>query len=273
MTYLNLIADLAVGSLLRQFTRPWPGLLAAALATSIAMLLVIRWVSSPAEIRRAKDRLVARVLELVLFRHDARVSFTAGGRIVSANLVYLRTLLWPLVISAVPCILVLSQLSCWYSWRPLKGGEAAVLEIKLSDGFSVMETRVSLAVPASIRVETEGVRVTAPPEITWRLRAEHDGSDWVDIAIGDEAPVRKQIVVGDKLEKISARRSRHGPWQSLLYPGEPPIDVASSIVEIDVRYPSRQLYIGNTEVDWVLAFVILTMLFGLLLKRPLRVQF
>src|SRR4051794_41149404 len=120
MTYLNMIADLLVGTLLRQLNRPWPGLVAVALATSIVMLLVIRWVQSPSSIRRAKDRLVARVLELVLFRHDARVSFTAGGRILAANLGYLRTLLWPVAVSTVPCILVLTQLSCWYAWRPLK---------------------------------------------------------------------------------------------------------------------------------------------------------
>src|SRR5258708_5460240 len=114
MTYLNSFTDLVVGSLLRQFSEPWAGLVALSLVTSIAMLLVIRWVSSPAAIRQTKDRLIARVLELVLFRHDARVSFTAGGRILAANMAYLRTLLWPVAFSAVPCILILTQLSCWY---------------------------------------------------------------------------------------------------------------------------------------------------------------
>ena len=247
MTYLNSFTDLFVGTLLRQFTRPWPGLVAAALATSIAMLLVIRWVSSPAAIRRAKDRLIARVLELVLFRHDARISFTAGGRILAANLAYLRTLLWPLGVSAVPCILVLSQLSCWYAWRPLRLGETVVVEVKLRDGFPVLEQPASLLVPTYILVQTGGVRVSAPAEVAWRLRAEHEGSEGIDVEVGDEAPVHKQLIVGETLQKVSARRSRRGFWESLLYPAEPPIDNASSIVEIDVRYPARQLYLGNTE--------------------------
>jgi hypothetical protein len=272
MTYLNSFADFVVGTPLRQFTQPWPGLVVVALATSIALLLVIRWVSSPAAIRRSKERLIARVLELVLFRHDARVSFTAGGRILAANLAYLRTLLGPVAVSAVPCILILSQLSCWYAWRPLKAGEAALIEVKLREGFPVLEQSVSLSVPTCARVETAGVRVLAPPEVAWRLRAEQDGSDWIDIVVGDQAPVRKQLVVGEALQKVSARRSSRGIWESLLYPAEPPIDKASSIVAVDVRYPPRLLYLGNAEVDWVLAFVILTMVFGLLLKRPLRVQ-
>src|SRR5580704_4335107 len=181
MTYLNTFTDVFVGTLLRQFTRPWPGLVAASLAASVVMLLVIRWAQSPGGIRRAKDRLIARVLERVLFRHDARVSFTAGGRILGANLAYLRTLLWPLTFSAVPCILILSQLSCWYAWRPLKAGEAALVEVKLREGFPVLDDSVSLSVPANVRIETEGVRVLAPAEVAWRLRAEDEGDNWVKI--------------------------------------------------------------------------------------------
>ena len=152
-------------------------------------------------------------------------------------------------------------------------GEAALVEVKLRDGFPVLEQSVSLSVPAYVRVETEGVRVSAPAEVAWRLRAEHEGSEGIDVEVGGEAPVRKQLIVGETLQKVSARRSSRGFWESLFFPAEPPIDNASSIVEIDVRYPARQLYLGNMEVDWVLAFVILTMIFGLLLKRPLRVQF
>jgi len=272
MTYLNAFADLFVGTLLQQFTRPWPGLVAAALATSIVMLLIIRRVSSPWAIRRAKDRLIARVLELVLFRHDAQISFTAGGRILAANLAYLQTLLRPLAISAIPCVLILSQLSCWYAWRPLEVGEAAVVEVKLRDGYPVLDQPVALSVPTYVHIETEGVRVPTNAEVAWRLRAVHEGSDSVGVKVGDEEMVIKKLVVGENLQKVSARRSRRGLWEALLYPGERPIDSNSSIVEIKVRYPQRILYLGNTEVDWVLAFVILTMIFGLLLKRPLRVQ-
>jgi len=273
MTYVNTAADFFVGTLLRQFYSPWPGLVAVALATSIAMLFVIRWASSPSAIRRAKDRLIARVLELVLFRHDARLSFTAGGRILAANLAYLRTLLWPVAVSAIPCILVLAQLSCWYAWRPLRVDEPALVEVRLRQGFPVLEHPVSLVVPSFIPVQTEGVRVPSTAEIAWRLRATHAGHDALGVDVGGEDLVLKQIVVGENLQKVSARRSRRGWWDALVYPAERPIDPGSSIVDIEVKYPPRILYLGNTQVDWVLAFLILTIIFGLLLKRPLRVQF
>src|SRR5438034_10872586 len=105
MSSFNAAFGFLVELLLAPFGQPWPGLGAAALATAVLMLLVVRWTSHSAATRRAKDRMTARVLELVLFRHDARVSFTALGRILTANLGYLRTLLVPLVLGLAPCLL------------------------------------------------------------------------------------------------------------------------------------------------------------------------
>ncbi len=273
MIYVNSFADLFVGTLLQQFARPWPGLVAIALATSIAMLLVIRWTSSPAVIRRTKNRLTARVLELVLFRHDAVVSSTALGRILAANLAYLRTMLRPLLFSALPCLLILSQLSCWFSARPLQVGETALVEVTLRDDFPLKERPVSLSAPDFVQIETDPLRIPRLSEVDWRLRARREGVDFVEIHAGDEAPIRKQIVVGDTLRKVSLRRTGRGLWEQFLHPVESPIERGHAVVQVAVRYPPRQLYLGSTAVDWLAAFLALTIVFSLILKRPLRVQF
>src|SRR5436190_23350024 len=120
MKYSNALTGLLVDTIMAPFDRPWPALAFAAFVLAIAMLLIVRWTSSPEAIRRAKGRLTARVLELVLFRHDAFVSFGAGGRILAANFRYLAALGLPLAVSAVACGLILAQLSCWFSNRPLE---------------------------------------------------------------------------------------------------------------------------------------------------------
>ena len=86
MSTLQTITGLFVDLLLAPFTRPWPALAAAALVTAVMMLLIVRWTSRADATRRAKDRLTARVLELVLFRHDATVSCTAVGRILAMRM-------------------------------------------------------------------------------------------------------------------------------------------------------------------------------------------
>jgi hypothetical protein len=272
MIYVNSVMGFLMDWLLWPFAQAWPALVAAALATSVIMLLIMRWTGSPAAVRRAKDRLVARVLELVLFRHDAFVSFTAGGRVFAANLAYLRTLLRPLAFSILPCLLILSQLSCWFAWRPLRMGEAAVVTVTLLDGFPLLERPVGLSPGEVVRIETEGVRVPALSEIDWRIRAVRNGTDSVEVAIADEPAVRKQIIVGTAVAKVSQCRTRGGLWDQFLHPAEPPIDKASSIARVHLHYPVRQLWLGNREVDWLVAFVILTMVFGIVLKRPLGVE-
>jgi hypothetical protein len=272
VSIVNLITGFLGDALLRWFSSPWPALAAAALATSLVMLLVVRWTSSPAAVGRARNRLTARVLELVLFRHDAFVSFTAGGRILAANLAYLRTLLRPVALSLAPCLLILAQLACWFDARPLRVGEAALIEVKLRDGLTVTDRAVLLSGAEAVRVETDGMRVPRLAEIDWRLRGARPGIDRVEIHCGDEAPVRKDVVVGDDFQKVSRRRSQVGLWEQLLYPCEPTIDAAQSIVQIDVRYPARQMYLGNWEIHWLVAFLALTILFALVLKRPLHVQ-
>jgi hypothetical protein len=273
LTYVNALSGLLIDALLRPFSHPWPALVAAALVTAVLMLVVIRCTSSPAVVRRTRNRLTARVLELVLFRHDAVISFTALGRIVAANAAYLLTLLRPLAFSTVPCLLILSQLSCWFSLRPLTVGETALVEVTLRDGNCVLERQVSLSVPGPIDVATGPLRIPRLSEIDWRVRAERDGADWIEIQAGDEVAVRKQIVVADCLQKVSQRKTGLGWWDQILHPAEPPIDSAHSIAAVNVRYPVRQWYVGNWEVDWLVAFLVLTIVFSLVLKRPLRVQF
>ncbi len=272
MSSLHTITGFLVDLLLAPFSRLWPALAAAALASAVVMLLIVRWTSRANATRRAKDRLTARVLELVLFRHDAVVSLTAAGRILAANARYLGTLLVPLGLGMGPCLLILAQLSCWFAWRPLAVGESAAVEVRLRDGFPVVERSVTLADSGNARVETQGVRVQTPPEVAWRVRARREGVDWLPVQVAGESDVQKQLVVGNALQKTFPRRTVAGFWESLWYPGEPTLDAASSIQEVVVHYPPRQLYLGSTEVDWILAFVVLTVAFGLMLKRPLGVQ-
>src|SRR5262249_26255045 len=151
---------------------PWPALSAAALVTAVVMLLIFRWTTRPRRTRRAKDRLTARVLELVLFRHDAVVNFTALYRILAANAGYLQTVLAPLALGLAPGLLILFQLSCWFAWRPLAVGETAAVEVRLRDGFPVFERGVELSSAENALVETAGARSLRPPAVAWRVRAD-----------------------------------------------------------------------------------------------------
>ena len=58
---------------------PWPGMLAASLLAALVATTILKWTSNPHAIRRRRDRAIARVLEMALFRHDPVMTLSEGA--------------------------------------------------------------------------------------------------------------------------------------------------------------------------------------------------
>ncbi len=274
MRYANVALNALCDLLMSPFRggSPWPGLIVASLVTSALFILLFRSCSDQQALKRSKGRMLARALELLLYRHDMVVSLTAFPRIVAANGRYLMTLLRPFALALVPSVLLLIQLAGWYEYRPFAFGEPVLLTVDFAGPSPVLSEEAELRPSDGLTVETEGLRIPSLNEISWRLRARSAGSPSVVVHVGDLL-LAKEIVIGSGMRRISDRRVRAGFWNELLHPGEPPLPHDGPVESIRVRYPHRQLFLGDTEVHWLLAFLVLTMLFGLLFGRLLKVSF
>ncbi|NUQ64822.1 MAG: hypothetical protein HUU20_20355 [Pirellulales bacterium] len=266
----NHVADLMLGPL--GFESPWPGLIAASILTTAVLLVIFKKFSNQERIRKKKAVAMARVMELLLFQHDLSVSLTACGRILVAQVLYLKELLLPFGIAAVACTLVLIQLACWLEFRPFRPGEPVLLEVRFRGEVPAAGQLVVSSTSDIVHVETGVLRIPTTPEADWRLRAVAPGAGWVEVRAGRDV-VRKSVTVGQRLHKVSRVRSQTGFWDALLHPVEEPIDPSAAIRRVEIHYPKRQIYVGSTEVDWLVAFFVLTVLFGLVLKRPMNVEF
>src|SRR5262245_31820995 len=104
MRFINMLLTAACDLVLAPFAgeSPWPPLIAASFLAAALLVGLFRISADPGAILRQRNRLIARVLELVLYRHDFRTSLTACGRIVAANLGYLREFVKPMLVSAIP---------------------------------------------------------------------------------------------------------------------------------------------------------------------------
>lgn len=272
MRILNFVINGAVDLLLAPFENPWPALVAISLITTIAFLVLFKFCSNQVAIQRKKGRVVSRVLEVILYEHDFVVSVTACGRIFCENLSYLYEFLKPLLVGAIPCVLLVIQLTYWFDARPFQEGETVVVEVQMHAKTPLPLSAAALAASDSLAVETEGLRIPAQREIDWRVRARRDGPAWVDVSIAGVTE-RKQIEVGHRLKKVANSRGSAGFWNELTNPAELPFDSGSPIQRLGVRYPARQMEVFDYEVDWLVAFVVLTIVFSLLLKRAFRVAF
>lgn len=249
----------------------WYGMIAVSLISSIVLLALFKITSKRQAIRDNKNRAVARLLELLLFKDDIVVNLGALWRTILANFKYMGTMIRPLLFGLVPFTLILIQVSVWFANRPLETGETVLLKATLSNNASAIQQAVSLETTPGVTVETQAVRIPSRNEIAWRLRAVSSGPQSVDLLINGTRE-RKTIAVGDTSCTVSPVRIHAGLLEELLNPSEAPLPADSPLVRIDLDYPPSKLTLAGFNFHWLLVYIVLTMAMAWALKKPFRVE-
>jgi hypothetical protein len=247
----------------------WVELIFISLVTGGLLLLIFRYTSNQRAIRATKDRILAHLLEVVLYRDQMRVVARAQARLFLDNLRYLGYALVPLMFMVVPVGLLLMQLDLRYGHRPLRVGDSAIIAVRLRSSADL--DRVSLSANEGVTIETESLRIPALSEVDWRIRAKEPGRHEVEVSVAGH-PLTKQVVVGGGWGRISPARVGRGGWEQFLHPGEPPLPARAAVTSVTVSYPSGELTLFGRPVHWVWPWLVISMAFGYVLKGPLRVQ-
>jgi hypothetical protein len=164
---------------------------------------------------------------------------------------------------------LLMQLELRYGHRPLQPGEQTLLAVKFSQPVDL--DKVSLQLPPEVAAETESLRMPELREVDWRLRAVAPGDYQITLQADGET-YAKRLVVGKNADRISLRRVEGGVWPQFLNPGEAPLPAGGKVAWINVTYPLTDLPLGSRKINWIWAWLILSMIFGYAFKGPLRVQ-
>jgi len=272
MTALNTILNRLFDALLGPFraASPWPAMIVVSLVATVLILLIFKLTSNARTVQRKKNRALARLLEFVLFKDDIIVNLGAFGRGMVANLAYLGTLMLPLLASLIPMVLILVQAACWFSARPLQPGETTVITARLQDNLPVMNQTMALAASPGLVIDSDPVRAPSRNEVSWRLRVASAGAGWVDLIVNG-TPIRKSVAAGRTIGRLAPVRPQAGFWAELTNPGEIPLPDGSPVTAITVQYPATGLPLSGHSHHWLLVFCVLTLVFGILLLKPLRV--
>jgi hypothetical protein len=249
----------------------WQG---AVLAIPVAVLALLsyRLFSDQAAIVRTKDGIKANLLALRLFRDDLRVMLQAQGRLFLLIGRYLRLGLVPLAVLLVPVILLLSQIEARSAFRPIEVGTPALLTLTLEESItpSLMDAR--LEAPKGLRVETPAFRSDSERVIMWRIKPTESGRHVLTIRLGNEA-LRRQVWAGNtRPERLVPAIYRSNDVRSVGSPGEAAIDLNSSASKLSIEYePLDNLFAGLSPASW--SMFVSSLLFGFVLRRPMRVHF
>lgn len=230
-------------------------LLAGALAGA-ASLIAFGKLTNQEELRRRRNRIQARVMELRLYRDEPAVILRALSAIVTGNVRLIGTILTPIAVLIVPLALLTIHLDALLGHQPLPLNTPTLLTARLTD----TNLPVTLTVPAGIQLETPPVRVEADHEIAWRLRAVGPVSGELRLQVGNQS-VEKSIRAADHFTYLQPSRER-GIFALLTAPFESRLP-DGPIQSIRIAYPT---------CDWFTWFLLASLPAALLAKVVFRIQ-
>lgn len=272
MTFVNSILRTVFDVALAPFSglHPLVGITVISLLFGILVLLVVKKTSNQEKMAAVKRKIHAGLFEIRLFNDDFRAILRAQGEILRHNLAYFGLNLVPLAWMIVPLFFIIAQLQFHYGYQGFEPGDQALVEVEL-EGEAGDRPQIQLEAPEGLKIEAGPMWIPARGELSWRISAVEQGDYQLTLTGGGE-PVTKSVRVSDDVVRRSPNRVK-GFVNQLIYPAEDPLPASSPIREINVSYPAGNAGLEGweNELTWMLFFFVLSIVFALILRKPMKV--
>ena len=248
------------------------GLLAISIVAGIILVYIYGKISNQAALKRVKKRITAGIYESVLFRHDLPTSLRAQGGMLLGGVRYFGLAVPPLIVLLIPSLVILAQLNLRYGARALQPGEHAVITVNLANEDALFSTELS-AQDATVQV-TPPLRDLDAQSISWRVdasKAQATSPATLALAVNG-VQVNEPLFTGQQ-PAVLPTAQHTSPWWQLLYPGASlPQELRSQVRSITVTYPEQELSVAGITVHWLLLFVVVSIVAGLVASKAIGIE-
>ena len=248
------------------------GLLAISIVAGIILVYIYGKISNQAALKRVKKRITAGIYESVLFRHDLPTSLRAQGGMLLGGVRYFGLAVPPLIVLLIPSLVILAQLNLRYGARSLQPGEHAVITVNLANEDALFSTELS-AQDATVQV-TPPLRDLDAQSISWRVdasKAQATSPATLALAVNG-VQVNEPLFTGQQ-PAVLPTAQHTSPWWQLLYPGASlPQELRSQVRSITVTYPEQELSVAGITVHWLLLFVVVSIVAGLVASKAIGIE-
>lgn len=266
---MNWLGDLAF-ALLSIFS-PVVALWIISAITGVVMLLIWRYTSNQEAIGDVRRRISANLLATRLFKDDLSVTFRAQRQILWQAVRLLGHSVRPMIIMAVPFVLIMAQIGLRYEHRPLPTGQKARVKVTLKPGADWRGIGDQISLPEGCeRDANDPCRVESLRTVDWRITPNQAGEHRLVFGSGGDK-VEMPLVVGEAFARLSRLRGG-GIIDRLLYSAESSIPSSSVFASIEVYYPVRSTAIFGWDAHWLITLLILSIVFALICKPILKVN-
>lgn len=251
------------------------GLLAVSIIAGIILVYIYGKISNQAALKRVKKRITAGIYESVLYRHDLPTSLRAQGGMLLGGVRYFALAVPPLIVLLIPSLVILAQLNLRYGARALQAGEHAVVTVHLADEDALFTTELSAHDPA-VQV-TPPLRDLDSQSVSWRVDAPKAQSlnqaTPATLALAVNGVLVQEPLFTGQQPAILPTAKHTAPWWQLLYPGASVAqELRSQVRSITVSYPEQELSVAGITVHWLLLFVLVSILAGLVASKAIGIE-
>lgn len=252
----------------------------------VLALVIFKYISWQKGIKATKDKIKGHMIEIRLYQNDLVLVGKAIAKVLARNVQYLFLNFGPFIPLAVPFAFVVAQMVVRYAFDPvevtrgdaqvLHAGEGTTMRIELADAFASRAGELELVLPAGLEAVSPLVPVhgLVAQEFVAKEAGEYDivlrldGKEHVkkfyawDASTGEGRPRRMQP------ERVT------GFLSALLWPAEDTFPADSGIVNVKYVYPESDLgwLPSHGPGGVILWFILASMLFGVIMLKPLGVQ-
>jgi hypothetical protein len=272
MTALNWLLVRAFDVLLAPLAGlpPLAGLALVSVATAVTLLLAFRATSDQPRLTLVKRSIHAGFFEIRLFSDDVPTLLRTQLEMLRHSLTYLKLSLVPALCVILPLAIVVSHLEFHFGYDGLVPGRPTLVKATLRSGARPEGPPPTLEAPSAVRVDTPAVWLPAASEVVWRVTPTEQGDYSLRVHVGDHA-FSKTLRVSNAVVRRSPIRMAGSLLDRFLYPSEDPLPGDGVLTSITVGYTQRDVRLLGWNTNWLVAYVALTMVFMVALRRPFGV--
>lgn len=256
-----------------------PFLMVTLISAGVGVLFILAFphVSWQAGIVLVKDRIKFNLLAIRLFQDDLLVVLKSTALTLTWNFAYIGLNLIPMVVLAVPFMIVWFQLNALYAFDPMPVGKQQLVAVELAEGTDPTAVTVGLPTEVSL-LRRVNLADRKEPLVLLELRADAAGEHQLELALGGET-ITKSFAVEDRGRRLASVRTSEplsrffAAEDPIVWFGEPVLPGASFLRSIRIEYPPKPLgFLDGGEISIMIWFVIVSLVVGFGLKGVFGVE-
>ncbi len=251
---------------------------------TVVALLLFKRMSWQKGIKAAKDKIKGHMIAIRIYQDDLGIVGKSVFKILLRNVQYLGLNFGPILPLFFPFALVLAQFVVRYAYSPLPvvteagaaamlPGEGTMIEIEFKQADRAKVADLSLVLPPELVPLSPLLRSVGDGKAYQEVVATRAGTGEIEILVGGVRVGSKEIATGDARPRRMQPERVASPLAAILYPAEAMFPSDSPLARVSFRYPDRRLaYLLDGEFGMIMDFLIISLLFGLVIIKPLKIQ-